>query len=70
MMACIKTAINLGVKSVSVAVPILPTASINTIESIADDLYFVKNLDHFIDIEFYYDELEEITYEEIRKDKG
>ncbi len=70
MMACIKTAINLGAKSVSVAVPILPTASINTIESIADDLYFVKNLDHFIDIEFYYDELEEITYEEIRKDKG
>jgi len=70
MMACIKTAINLNAKSVSVAVPILPTASISTIESIADDLYYVKSLDHFIDIEFYYDELEEITYEEIRKDKG
>lgn len=65
MMACIKTAITLGAKSVSVAIPILPTASINTIESIADDLYYVKNLDHFIDIDFYYDELEEITYEEI-----
>ena len=70
MMACIKTAINLGAKSVSVAIPILPTASINTIESIADDLYYVKSLDHFINIDFYYDELEEITYEEIKRDKG
>jgi putative phosphoribosyl transferase len=70
MMACIKTAINLGAKSVSVAIPILPTVSINTIESIADDLYYVKSLDHFITIDFYYDQLEEITYEEIKNDKG
>lgn len=70
MIACLKTAINLKAKSVSVAVPILPTASINNIESIADDLYFVKCLDHFISIDFYYDELEDITYEEIKKDKG
>lgn len=70
MMACIKTAINLNAKSVSVAIPILPTASISTIESIADDLYYVKNLDHFISIDFYYDELEDITYEQIKKEKG
>lgn len=67
MMACIKTAINLGAKSVSVAVPILPTVSVNTIESIADDVYFVKSLDHFISIDYYYDELEKITYEDIKK---
>ncbi|WP_321315686.1 phosphoribosyltransferase [Campylobacterota bacterium DY0563] len=70
MMACIKTAIHLGAKSVSVAIPILPTASIQTIESIADDLYYVKNLDHFIAIDFYYDELDEVTYEEIKDYKG
>ncbi len=70
MMACIKTAIHLGAKSVSVATPILPTASINTIESIADDLYYVKNLDHFIDIDFYYKNLEDIDYEEIKNNKG
>lgn len=70
MMACIKTAIHSGAKSVSVAIPILPTASINTIESIADDLYYVKNLDHFISIDFYYDELKNITYEEIKNYKG
>jgi len=71
MMACIKTAINLGAKSVSVAIPILPNASIQTIESIADDLYYVKSLDHFISIDYYYNNLEEITFEDIKniKDK-
>ena len=70
MMACIKTAINLGAKSVSVATPILPSASVQTIESIADDLYYVKSLDHFISIDFYYDQLDEITYNEIKNNKG
>lgn len=67
MMACIKTAINLGAKSVSVATPILPSASVQTIESIADDLYYAKKLDHFIAINFYYDTLEDITFEDIEK---
>ena len=40
MMACIKTAINLKAKSISVATPILPTASIPTIESILILGYF------------------------------
>lgn len=72
MMACIKTAINMGAKSVSVATPIIPDASIQIIESIADDLYYVKKLDHFIAIDYYYDQLEDITFEEIKniKDKG
>lgn len=69
MMACIKTAINLGAKSVSVAVPILANASIPNIESIADDLYYVKSIDHFISIDYYYNELDEITFEDIKNIK-
>lgn len=67
VMACIKTAINLKAKSISVATPILPTASIPTIESIADDLYFIKKLDHFVEIDFYYDSLEDVSFEDIEK---
>ena len=67
MMACIKTAINLKAKSISVATPILPTASIPTIESIADDLYFVKKLDHFVAINFYYDSLDDVSFEDLEK---
>ena len=65
MMACIKTAINLKAKSISVATPVLPTASIPTIDSIVDDLYFVKKLDHFVSINFYYDSLEDVSFEDI-----
>ena len=67
VMACIKTAINLKAKSISVATPILPTASIPTIESIADDLYFVKKLDHFVAINFYYDSLDDVSFEDLEK---
>ena len=67
MMACIKTAINLKAKSISVATPILPTGSIPSIESIADDLYYVKKLDHFVEIDFYYDSLEELSFEKKEK---
>lgn len=70
MMACIKTAITLGAKSVSVAVPIVPTASIPVIESIADDLYFIEDIEHFVEINFYYDNLEEVSYEDIEKIKN
>ena len=67
MMACIKTAINLKAKSISVATPILPTASIPTIDSIADDLYYIKKLDHFVSINFYYDSLDDVSFEDIEK---
>lgn len=70
MMACIKTAVNLKAKSVTVATPILPSASVQTIESIADDLYYVKKIDHFIAINFYYDILEDIKIEDIEIKKG
>ena len=67
VMSCIKTAINLKAKSISVATPILPTASIPTIESIADDLYYIKKLDHFVAINFYYDSLDDVSFEDLEK---
>ncbi len=65
MMACIKSAISGGAKSVAVAVPILPEVTINDIESIADDLYYVQAPAHFVSIDFYYDILENIELEQI-----
>jgi putative phosphoribosyl transferase len=57
MMACIKSAINCKASSVAVAVPVLPKVTISDIESIADDLYYVKAPSHFLSIDYYYDEL-------------
>ena len=67
MMACIKSVINKKAKSVFVGVPILPEVVIHDIETIADDLYYVKALSHFISIDFYYESLEEIELEDIEK---
>lgn len=67
MMACIKSVINRKAKSVFVAVPILPEVVIHDIETIADDLYYVKAPSHFVSIDFYYDRLEDIEIEDIEK---
>lgn len=65
MMACMKSVINLGAKSICVAVPVLPKAIIKDIESIADDLYYVQALDHFVSIDFYYKNLEKVVLKQI-----
>lgn len=70
MMACIKTIINQKVKSISVATPILSTTSIKAIDAITDDLYYVKNLDHYIEGNFYYENLNSLTIEDIEKIKN
>lgn len=67
MMACIKSVINKKAKSVFVAVPVLPEVVIHDIETIADDLYYVKAPSHFVSIDFYYESLEEIELEDIEK---
>ena len=67
IMACIKSVINKKAKSICVAVPVLPEATINDIETIADDLYYVDAPSHFISIDFYYENLDEIKYEDIEK---
>ncbi|VAY87028.1 hypothetical protein MNB_ARC-1_615 [hydrothermal vent metagenome] len=66
MMACIKSAISCGVKSVAVAVPVLPKLTIIDIELITDDIYFVKAPAHFVTIDFYYDKLPDVDLELIK----
>jgi len=67
MMACIKSVINQKAKSVFVSVPVLPEVVIQDIETIADDLFYVKAPSHFVSIDFYYETLEDIELEDIEK---
>ncbi|MGK0255861.1 MAG: putative phosphoribosyl transferase [Arcobacteraceae bacterium] len=67
MMACIKSVINEKAKSIFVAVPVLPEVTIHDIETIADDLYYVKAPAHFVSIDFYYENLEDIELEDMEK---
>lgn len=70
MMSCIKSSIVEKVKSVCVAIPVLPSVTIDDINLIADDLYYVQAPEHFVSIEFYYEKLEEFTLEDIKRLKG
>jgi len=70
MMACIKSVINNGAKSICVAVPVLPSVTRYDIESIADDLYYVQAPEHFVSIDFYYNDLETISLDKIKILKG
>lgn len=67
MMACIKSVINMKAKSICVAVPVLPEVTVNDIETIADDLYYVEAPAHFVSIDFYYEKLEKIDLENIKQ---
>jgi len=69
MMACIKSVINEKAKSICVAVPILPEITINDIETIADDLYYIQAPAHFVSIDFYYESLDKIELEDIKNKK-
>lgn len=67
MMACIKSVVSKKAKSIFVAVPVLPEVTIHDIETIADDIYYVKAPAHFVSIDFYYEELENIELEDMEK---
>ena len=67
MMACIKSVINEKAKSIFVAVPILPEVTIHDIETIADDIYYLEAPKHFVSIDFYYEELEDLELEDMEK---
>ena len=67
MMAGIKSVINEKAKSIFVAVPVLPEVTIHDIETIADDLYYVTAPAHFVSIDFYYQDLEDIELEDMEK---
>ncbi len=67
MMACIKSVIRNKASSVAVAVAVLPEVTIADIESIADDLYFVSAPAHFVSIDFYYEQLEDVDLELIKE---
>lgn len=67
MMTAIKTAISLGAKNVFIAVPILDNVVYNNLLKVCDNLFCPHKIDDYISIEYYYENLERFTFEEIDK---
>ncbi|NEW60304.1 hypothetical protein GSY74_03325 [Sulfurovum sp. bin170] len=67
MMTAIKTAISLGVKNVFIAVPIIDNVVYENLVKVCDDLFCPSKISDYISIEYYYENLEPFSYEEIDK---
>lgn len=67
LMASIKTALTQNAKSISVATPVMPKSLLKEFGSMLDDIYFVHAIEDFVSIDFYYEDIEEPSIDDIEK---
>ena len=67
MMAAVKTAISLGAKNIFIAVPVLDNVVYKNLVTICDNIFCPYKVDDYISIEYYYEELEPFSFDEIEE---
>lgn len=65
VMCATKTAINLNAKSVAYATPVLPANVAIALEPVIDEVFSVFKVSNFVDVEFYYSKLKELSSEDV-----
>jgi len=66
-MTALKTVLAQKPKAVYIAVPVLPTDVLDLLEPYADDIFFLHDIDDYVDTPLYYEELEKVDEEKIEK---
>lgn len=66
-MTALKTILSQRPKAVYIAVPVLPTDVLETLEPFVDDIYFYQDIGDYVETSLYYKNLEEINDEDIEK---
>ena len=66
----LKSVLAMKPKAVYIAAPILPTTVIENLEPFADELFFVYNIDDYVETNLYYKNLPPISDERIEKILG
>jgi putative phosphoribosyl transferase len=66
-LAALKTILSQNPKAVYIAVPVLPADVLELLEPFVDDIYFLYDIDDYVETTLYYEELEEIDDEKIEK---
>ena len=64
-MTALKTILAQKPKAVYIAVPVLPTDVLDLLEPYADEIFFLHDIDDYVDTPLYYQELEKIDEEKI-----
>jgi len=65
MLTAIKTVIALGAKNVFIVVPILDNIVYNSLLTVCDNLFCSHRIDDYISIEYYYENIDAFTFDEI-----
>ena len=66
-MTALKTILAQKPKAVYIAVPVLPKDVLELLEPFADDIFFLHDIDDYVETSLYYEELERVTEETIEK---
>ncbi len=66
-MAALKTILAQKPKAVYIAVPVIPSDVLELLEPFADDIFFLHNIDDYVETALYYEEFEKIDEERIEK---
>ena len=66
-MLALKTILAQSPKAVYIAVPVIPTDVLELLEPFADDIYFLYDIDDYVDTFLYYENLEKVSDETIEK---
>ncbi len=63
----IKSIFSLKPKAIYVALPIIPTTVLDAIEPYVDDVFFIHNIDDYVNTSLYYENLDKVDEDTIEK---
>ena len=69
-MTALKTVLAQKPKAVYIAVPVIPSDVLELLEPFADDVFFLHNIDDYVETSLYYEDLPTIEEEQIEKILG
>jgi len=67
MLCAIKSLVNLGVREISIASPVISSDIFDSLSAYVDNIYYMYKEDNFVSKDFYFEEIEDISLEEILK---
>ncbi|MBA3025162.1 MAG: phosphoribosyltransferase [Sulfurimonas sp.] len=67
LMSALKTILSQKPKAVHIAVPVIPSDVLESLEAFADNVYFLYDIDDYVETRLYYKEFEKVDEETIEK---
>ncbi|MDD2906101.1 MAG: phosphoribosyltransferase [Sulfurimonas sp.] len=67
LMSALKTVLSENPKAVYIAVPVIPSDVLESLEVFADDVFFLHDIDDYVETQLYYEALEPVDDETIEK---